>query len=84
MAATIRLMRFGKPKAPFYRIVVLDKRRKRDGSYIEKLGQYNPLVSPAEIILSKSRFDYWKQNGAELSEGMTKLLKRKKGITFTE
>lgn len=84
MAVTIRLMRFGKPKTPFYRIVVLDKRKKRDGSYIEKIGQYNPLTEPMEILLSKSRFEYWKSVGAQLSEGMTKLLKDTKRITFKD
>lgn len=84
MAATIRLMRFGKPKTPFYRIVVLDKRKKRDGSYIEKIGQYNPLKEPMEIILSKSRFEYWKSVGAQISEGMMKLLKDTKKIKFED
>ena len=77
-------MRFGKPKTPFYRIVVLDKRKKRDGSYIEKIGQYNPLKEPMEIILSKSRFEYWKSVGAQISEGMAKLLKDTKKIKFED
>lgn len=84
MAATIRLMRFGKPKTPFYRIVVLDKRKKRDGSYLEKIGQYNPLKEPRELILSKSRFEYWKSVGAQISEGMSKLLKDTSKIKFED
>ena len=84
MAVTIRLMRFGKPKTPFYRIVVLDKRKKRDGSYIEKIGQYNPLKEPMELILSKSRLEYWQSVGAQLSEGMAKLLKDSKRVTFKD
>ncbi|MBP7967485.1 30S ribosomal protein S16 [Candidatus Woesebacteria bacterium] len=84
MAVTIRLMRFGKPKTPFYRIVVLDKRKKRDGAYIEKIGQYDPLKEPREMILSKARFEYWKSVGAQLSEGMAKLLKDMKKVTFRD
>lgn len=84
MAATIRLMRFGKPKTPFYRIVVLDKRKKRDGKYIEKIGQYDPLKDPSEITISKARFDYWKSVGAELSDGMVKILKNPKRVTFVD
>lgn len=77
MAATIRLMRFGKRGAPSYRIVVLDKRQKRDGAYIENLGVYNPMTEPATFNLKQDRFDYWKSRGAEISDGMGKLLKRR-------
>ena len=84
MAVTIRLMRFGKPKTPFYRIVVLDKRKKRDGAYIEKIGQYDPLKEPFELILSKSRFEYWKSVAAQLSEGIARILKDPKKITFKD
>lgn len=77
MAATIRLMRFGKRGAPSYRIVVLDKRQKRDGAYIENLGIYNPMTEPATFNLKHDRFDYWKSRGAEISDGMSKLLKRR-------
>ncbi len=84
MAVTIRLMRFGKPKTPFYRIVVLDKRKKRDGAYIEKIGQYDPLKNPYELSLSKSRFDYWKSVGAQMSEGLAKLIKDPSRITFKD
>ena len=84
MAATIRLMRFGKPKTPFYRIVVLDKRKKRDGAYIEKIGTYDPLKSPAIINISKARLEYWQSVGAQMSEGTARLLKDMKKITFTE
>lgn len=84
MAVTIRLMRFGKPKTPFYRIVVLDKRKKRDGAYIEKIGQYDPLKQPFELILSKSRFEYWKSVGAQMSEGLTRILTDMKRVTFKD
>lgn len=75
MATTLRLMRFGKKHHPYYRIVAIDKRKKRDGSYIERVGSYDPMVEPALIEIKKDRFDYWKTNGAEMSEGVSKLLK---------
>jgi small subunit ribosomal protein S16 len=82
MAVTIRLMRFGKKGYAAYRIVALDKRKKRDGSYIEKVGEYNPMQNPAKILIKKERFDYWTKNGAEISEGVQKLLKHPKKINF--
>jgi small subunit ribosomal protein S16 len=78
MAVTIRLMRFGKRHYPTYRIVALDKRRKRDGSYIEKIGTYNPMVEPMVLEINEERMSYWTNNGALISEGMRKLLKKSK------
>lgn len=75
MPATLRLMRVGRKGKPFYRVIVVDKRKKRDGRYIENLGTYNPLVNPAEIKLNRERLDYWKDKGAEISEGLHRLLK---------
>lgn len=75
MAATLRLMRMGRKGLPFYRIIVVDKRKKRDGKYIENLGTYNPLINPAEIKINQERLDYWKQKGAQISEGLHKILK---------
>ena len=82
MAVAIRLMRFGKKGDPSYRIVVLDKRAKRDGAYIEKIGTYQPMTEPGKLELIKERFEYWTSRGAQLSEGMTKLLKSKKNVTM--
>lgn len=78
MAVAVRLMRFGKKGYPVYRIVALDKRKKRDGSYIEKVGLYNPMTEPAHLDINNERLSYWMKNGAELSEGVRKLLKDKK------
>ena len=83
MAATIRLMRFGKRKNPHYRIIVLDKRKKRDGAYIEKIGLYRPFDKEQNITIEKKRFDNWIEKGAQLSEGMQRLLKNKKQVYFT-
>jgi small subunit ribosomal protein S16 len=78
MAATIKLMRFGKKGSPFYRIVIVDKRKKRGGSYLEKIGYYNPLTEPATIQLDSTRLSYWQEKGAQLTDGTTKLLKKMK------
>ena len=78
MAVAIRLMRFGKKGFPFYRVVALDKRKKRDGSYIEKVGTYDPMSEPAKLDINQERMDYWVKNGAQVSEGLRKLLKNRK------
>jgi len=75
MAVAIRLFRLGKKDKPFYRIVVTDKKNKRQGKYIEKIGYYNPLKKPAEMKINKERLDYWLNRGAILSEGLQKLRK---------
>lgn len=74
MATKIRLTRMGDKKTPFYRVVVADSRCARNGSYIENLGTYNPMVNPAEIKLNKERVDYWLKNGAQMSETAKELL----------
>ncbi|QQS43582.1 30S ribosomal protein S16 [Candidatus Roizmanbacteria bacterium] len=82
MAVALRLMRFGKRKQPYYRIVALDKTKKRDGSYIEKVGLYHPLDDKNNIRINKERFDYWKSKGALISEGLERLLKNKENVVF--
>ena len=78
MSATIRLMKFGKRGYPTYRIVVLDKRKKRDGSYLEKMGTYNPHTEPATLVIDDVKLQAWLQKGAQVSEGMRRLLKNRK------
>ncbi len=78
MAVTLRLMKFGKKGYPTYRIVAIDKRKKRDGSYIEKIGVYNPMIEPANLEINNERLQYWQSKGAEISEGLRKLLKNRK------
>jgi small subunit ribosomal protein S16 len=75
---TIRLARFGKKNQPFYRIVLTEKRTKRNGRYLKELGYYNPLTEPAEIVIYKKEFDQWIEKGAQISEGLKKLLKNRK------
>jgi len=71
----IRLARFGARKQPFYRIVVIEKDRARNGRSIELVGTYNPRTSPATVDLKHERISYWTGQGAQLSDRVAKLLK---------
>ena len=71
----IRLARFGRKKRPFYRIVVTDSRRRRDSSWIENVGYYNPLTEPKTIEMDLKRINYWLGVGAKMSERVEKLKK---------
>lgn len=64
MAVKLRLTRRGKKKQPFYRIVAADSRAPRDGKYIEKIGHYDPLTNPADIVIDDDKAVYWLKNGA--------------------
>ncbi len=72
----IRLARFGARKQPYYRVVVIEKDRARNGRSIEVVGTYNPRTSPATVDLKRERIDHWTSNGAQLSERVAKLLVR--------
>ena len=76
MAVKIRLKRMGAKKAPFYRIVVADSRSPRDGRFIEKLGYYNPLKSPAEIVVDEEITLKWLNNGAIPTDTVKNLLSK--------
>ncbi|GAA8481379.1 30S ribosomal protein S16 [Helicobacter pylori] len=69
----IRLTRIGRKKKPFYRVVVTDSRKRRDGGWIESIGYYNPLSEPKDVKIDKERLDYWKSVGAKMSERVEKL-----------
>ena len=71
----ISLMRMGAKKRPFYRVVVKEKRSKRDGKYLENLGTYNPMTDPAEVNLKHDRIQYWIGVGAQPSETVASLIK---------
>ena len=75
MAVKIRLKRFGKIRAPYYRIVVADSRTKRDGRVIEEIGQYHPTEEPSVIIVDSERALYWLGVGAQPTEQVAALLK---------
>ena len=70
----IRMARLGDKKSPFYRVVVADQRRARDGKFIEVIGTYNPLTNPAEIKIDVERANYWIKNGAKPSDTVKVLL----------
>jgi small subunit ribosomal protein S16 len=70
----IRLARIGAPKKPFYRVVVIEKDRARNGRSIEVVGTYNPRTNPPAIELKHERIDYWRGVGAQLSPTVAKLL----------
>lgn len=69
----IRLMRIGTKKRPFYRVVVVDERAKRNGAFIEIVGTYNPLTEPKEILLKQDRIDDWVKKGAQISHGLLRI-----------
>ena len=75
MATVIRLTKMGRKKKPFYRIVVTDSRKRRDGGWIESLGFYNPLTEPATVKFNADRLNYWKSVGAKMSDRVAKLTK---------
>ena len=74
----IRLARIGKKKQPFYRIVVLDKRKPRNGRTVEIVGTYDPLKSPAVIQLDAERVKYWLSCGAQPSDTVRSFLTAQK------
>lgn len=71
----IRLARFGAKKKPFYRIVVIDKERARNGRNLEVVGHYNPLTDPAKVDLNRERIEHWTKSGAQLSPTVQRLIK---------
>ena len=75
MAVKLRLKRMGSTKRPFYRIVATDSRTKRDGEYIELIGTYNPLTSPADVKINEEVALKWLNNGAIPSDTVKNLLK---------
>jgi small subunit ribosomal protein S16 len=71
----ISLMRMGAKGKPFYRVVVKEKRSKRDGAYLENVGTYNPMTNPAEVSLKHDRIQYWIGVGAKPTETVASLIK---------
>jgi small subunit ribosomal protein S16 len=73
---TIRLTRAGKRNRPYYRVVAIDHRAKRDGRPLELLGTYDPLPTPPLISLRTERIEAWQKNGALLSGAVRSLVRR--------
>ena len=80
MAVKIRLRRMGAKKAPFYRVVVADGRFPRDGRFIEEIGYYNPLTTPADIKIDADKAKKWIANGAQPTDTVKALLKKSGAI----
>ena len=77
---SIRLTRMGAKKKPFYRIVVTEKRSKRDGRFVESVGYYDPCRKPADVKIDRERVSYWMERGAQPSETVRSLIKHKTEI----
>ena len=75
MAVKIRLKRMGKIRAPYYRIVAVDGRKKRDGRVIEEIGKYHPKEEPSLIEVRSERAQYWLGVGAQPTEAVAAILK---------
>ena len=70
----IRLARVGARKQPYYRVVVIDKERARNGRAVEIVGTYNPRTNPASVDLKRDRIEHWRSKGAQVSDRVEKLL----------
>jgi small subunit ribosomal protein S16 len=81
MPVKIRLQRHGSKKRPFYFIVVADARSPRDGKFIQKLGTYNPLTTPATVQLDRQRALDWLHKGAQPTDTVRKILSYK-GVLY--
>ena len=75
MATKIKLMRLGKMRAPYYRIVVADSRTKRDGRSIETIGKYHPKEDPSFIEVDSERAQYWLGVGAQPTEAVAAIFR---------
>ncbi len=75
MATKIRLARAGAKKRPFYQIVVADGRSRRDGSFIENVGTYDPTKNPAVVKLNAEKTAAWLEKGAQPTDTVRQLLK---------
>ena len=79
----IRLSRVGARKQPYYRVVVIEKARARDGRSVEVVGTYNPRTNPASVELKRDRINHWVSKGARMSETVARLV-AKNTLTGTE
>ena len=80
----IRLARVGARKQPYYRVVVLEKDRARNGRSIEVVGTYNPRTNPATVNLKHDRIAYWRSKGAQMSPTLAKLVAKFPAPAATE
>jgi small subunit ribosomal protein S16 len=76
MAASMRLMRFGGKKSPYYRIVVSDRRSSRDGKFIDQVGTYDPKKNPVEVRFKEEKAIQWLRKGVQPTPTVRQLLIR--------
>lgn len=74
----IRLARIGKKKHPFYRVVVTEKTRPRNGRFVEIVGTYDPAKKPATVQLNEERVQYWIGKGAQPTDTVRSFLRNRK------
>jgi len=79
----IRLARVGARKKPYYRVVVIDKERARNGRSVEVVGTYNPRTNPATVDLKRDRIEHWVSKGAQMSETVNRLFSKTPATTET-
>ncbi len=72
----IRLARVGARKQPYYRVVVIEKERARNGRSVEVVGTYNPRTTPTSVDLKRDRIDHWVSKGAKMSETVARLVSK--------
>jgi len=72
----LRMARHGAKKTPFYRIIAVDVRKRRDGRFIEQLGHYDPKRDPAVYKVDLERVDFWVGRGAQVSDTVSQIVKR--------
>jgi small subunit ribosomal protein S16 len=77
VAVKIRLQRVGTKKKPFYRIIAIDGREKRDGKCIDLLGRYQPIVDGEQLIIDETKLFHWLGKGAVPTHTIQQLLKKK-------
>jgi small subunit ribosomal protein S16 len=80
----IRLTRLGAKKKPFYRVIAIDQRKKRDGRFLEQLGYYDPMKTPHEVKIDLSRVDFWIGQGAQPSDTVAHLITRARAVPAPE
>lgn len=74
MAVKIRLARHGAKKRPYYRVIVIDSRSRREGRPIEEVGRYNPCVDPSMVRLDLEKIDAWIAKGAQPTDTVARLI----------
>lgn len=85
LAVRIRLQRLGRKKRPFFRLVAADARAQRDGVFLERLGHYNPITEPADVVIDEEKALKWLRRGAQPTDTAKRLLSQQgiwKKFTF--